>query len=402
MKNIHFNFSKIAKNNIDYNTYLDVVNNQLLLGNRPFFISDWNSGPDVVHLNKLLDTAFSIASDHIDDYYSNENSFDTFLISNKIHKEYNIHLNNKQITIANNATSLICLYVQSLISAGIKNFLALSPVYFSFTDAIEMLGGTLTIIQPTFPDLIIDFEDLKSTIINCHINAIIITQPFFGFGKKITEKQLKQLFSIAKETDCIVILDMARAGLDWRKEKEGVEFGAELQLLTENDKFALIYSPCKQIFANGIKTAIMITSNEMTNRISNMADSFIGSISSAQIYFLKLLLDDKNSSYIENCITKNKASIYGTFEQIKTALLGSNIKYWTPDMGNYMVIGLEKRQTDFNTFCMLLNENGLYTLPQSLYYFFDDKYYLFRVNLLLDKCNLINSTIALSKAAALT
>ncbi|MBO5478424.1 MAG: hypothetical protein J6J36_02220 [Clostridia bacterium] len=383
--------------NDDYVQYADYLKLYCTSQRHPFFISDWNSDKTVLHLNSLTKYAYNNALSHIDTYYSAGDNFCQEKIVDILFEKYNIHIQKNQITIGNNATSLICFCVTNLISQGISNFLAVTPVYFSAIDAIQVGHGRIAFIQPSLPNLSIDLDAFEHKIKHLNIQAVIITDPYFGFGKKIRKDIFNQLVAICSNYDCTIICDFARYGLDWTADEEHLIFNEELLLLQHARKYAAIYSPCKSLYANGIKTAIMITSQNIGNVTDNFTDSMLGSISAAQISFLDLLLDNQNQEQIVSCIKENVTKAQANYDKINSYILGTKIISYQPDMGNYMVLGIPKKENDYKMFQNILSHCNINTLPLSLYHFYDNSMYFFRVNLSLESVKLINSVMALEK-----
>ena len=392
MIHIHNSSSSYIANN-DYFFYASKVNEQRFNGKRPILLSDWDSGPEVFHLYGIADKAYKAAYCHIDDYYSCDSNFCQVAIREYISRQWSINIPQDQLIIGNNATSLMSFYTQCLLILGIHNFLAVSPLYFTLDDVIKMNGGNITIYQPTMPHFDIDIVQLQRLIIEDHIQAIIITQPLFGFGHRITDSELKKIITVANEYQCTIICDFVREGLIWENDDETTIFGDQLSLLNTCNKYALIYSPCKKLFANGIKTGIMIISPEIKQHILYNADSVIGSISAAQLFFLNYVLDSNNDKIIANQIQKNKKLIRLNYSRIRSLVLDeANIDFIKPDEGNYMVCGLPKKHSDDTMmFLELLHKCEIATLPLSLYNYYCSSKYLFRVNLLLNSCNLMRA-----------
>lgn len=362
---------------------------QFLNGKSPIFLSDWNSGSEVSHLHVIADKAYEASYYHIDDYYSCDSNFCQKVLSEYISSQWSIYLPQDQIIVGNNATSLMSYYTQCLMSLGIYNFLAISPLYFTLDDVIKMNGGNITIYQPAMPHFDIDIIQLRRLIAKDQIQAIIVTQPLFGFGHRITDDEMKNIISLANEYQCTIICDFAREGLVWNNDNEMIVFGDQLSLFKGCNKYALIYSPCKKLFANGIKTAIMIISPEMKQRIVNNADSVLGTVSAAQLFFLNYILDSDNNETIANHIRENKKLIYSNYSRIRSLILDrATIECIRPDEGHYMVCGLPKQSGDTEMFLELLHQCEIATLPLSLYRFYNPSTYLFRVNLLLNTFDL--------------
>lgn len=366
-------------------------------GRTPFFISDWNSDKSILSPTALARLAFESSIDNIDNYYSCGDNYCQDIIVNVLSKNFNQYFDRQQITIGNNATSLISYFIQSLLAMGISNYLAIAPVYFSAVDAIHLGYGSITIMQPELPDLSIDLFQLEETIRKKSIQAVIITDPYFGFGKDVGMNQFKQIVQICRNCCCTIICDFARYGLEWKNENNHPFFNEKIRIFDDTDRFALIYSPCKQLFANGIKSAIMVTSKNFIRTITDYSDSVLGSISAAQLAFLNFMLAPKNQSDISSSIKRNLTHIKANYNKIQSCILGSHIISYPPDMGNYMVLGIPKTENDYEMFQKILKHCNISTLPLSLYHFYNRERYFFRANLSLAPTRLLNSVLAIDE-----
>lgn len=400
---IHYISPKYDVQDYDFSLYTSYLSKYCrCTGKTPFFISDWNSDKSVLTPTVLARIAFDSSIDNIDNYYSSGDNYCQDLLVDMLRKDFNLNYQRNQITIGNNATSIISFCIQNLLSMGISNYLAIAPVYFSAVDAIQLGHGSISIIQPKLPDLSLDLNKFEETIRKLSIQAVIITDPYFGFGKEICMNQFEQILQICNDCYCTVICDFARYGLHWSNEKNHLIFNEKINLFQNFDRYALIYSPCKQLFANGIKSAIMLTSDNVTESITDYSDSVLGSVSTAQLAFLSSILDSQNQSEITSIIKRNIAHIQANCDKIRSCILGSGVVSFLPDMGNYMVLGLPKTVGDYETFQYILNCCNISTLPLSLYNFFDRTHYFFRVNLSLDPVHLLSSILALEEITGYT
>ena len=380
------------KDNLDFDTITELLFNK---SNNRLFLSDWNSNNGIDYLNDIYFKAFEKSISQIDFYFSSENNECQEIICNYINSYYNIDLSKKQIIVGNNATSLICFYIIQLSSLGVKNYLGLTPIYYSFVDAIKTSNSNIVFYQlnPLSKDSIVN--DVEKAIKEYNIQAIIITDPIFCFGITIDQTLLDDLIALANRYGCYIIADLTREGLIWSNSEELI-INDSITTYCKADKFAAIYSPCKKMFANGVKTAILLVSDENIDRLFSYQDSFIGSISSMQIKFLCLLFSKEYNKYVSSKIVSNKKLIKSNFDKIYAILLGSNLSLIKPDCGNYTVAKFEKKKyTEHEIFDLLYKNLNIVSLPMTLYNYFDDKSYLFRINLSIKSNFLIDAILKL-------
>lgn len=361
-----------------------------------FFISNWDSDKCTNYLYSVYENAFSESLSDIDHYNSSEDNQCQSIISQYINQQYNMNLSKSQIIIGNSATSLICFYILLLTSLGTKRFLGFSPIYYSFLDAIKIGNADIIIYQSSSLDNYWNYDEVEQLIKTNKIDAIIITDPIFCFGISIGHSRIKDLIDLALKYNCYVIADFTREGNNWNTNNDEKIINNTIKLFDGLKKFAVFYSPCKKVFANGIKTGLLLVSDENIDYIYSLQDTFIGSISTIQIKFLSLLFKNECQEYISNQIFQNKKLIISNYDKISSLLLDANINLIKPKYGNFTVAQIKKRGlSDQDCFKMLLNKFDLITLPLSLYHYYDDENYLFRINLTLEKESLLNAVIRL-------
>ena len=392
MSIVFYNSSPPNKN-IDF----DSISNYILKKeDKIVFISDWNSSNSISYIDDIYYRSFEKSLNSIDYYHSSENNKCQEAINKYLYNHYNISLSEKQIICGNNATSLICFSLLLLSNLGVKNYLGFSPMYYSFIDIIKICHSNMVIYQTSDYDIDISICKIEKVIQKHHIQAIVITEPVFCFGKKISNKMINKIVSLANKYDCYLIADLTREGLDWSNDNDELLIDKTIVSLHRANRFFIFYSPCKKVFANGVKTAILITSNDKLDYFNSFQDSFIGSISSIQIEFLNLLFSNKYNNYIFQKIRDNRKTIISNYEMINSVLPGCTTSLIRPDAGCFTVAKIDKKSyDDKHIFELLYNKLGILTLPLSLYNYFEENNYLFRINLSLNRKLLINTSIKL-------
>ena len=386
---IHYSTPDADCVSTDYTLYEKYIQNKYR-NFSPFFISDWNSSALADSPKGIISEAMNQAILDADTYYQCNNNSCQDRIAKILDKKYGIYLSPSQIIIGNNATSLICFSIQALLAMGKKNYLAIAPVYFSAVDAITLGKGNLFIYQPCYPNLDIMGDEIEKIVNRENTEVLIITDPYFGFGKRLDQDQFLNLINCCRKHGLILLCDFARYGIDWYTDEEDILFCNKIKYFSKYDSFFAIFSPCKKLFANGIKAAVLLTSKNLS-QYSDYADSFLGSISSPQFRFLDALLCIDNSLVLQNTIQKNRQRIKNNYELISSLCLGSTLELSNPDIGNYMVIGAKSSKNSYEMFKNVLDNCNLLTLPLELYHFFVRNRFLFRVNLLLSTAELLNS-----------
>lgn len=364
----------------------------------PFFISSWDVGKDVCLPKKILRDIIPALCKRINEYCLVEENDLQKKVSNYLIDRLGVNIFPKQVIIGSNATSLLC-FVMLLLSSNKGNTLILEPSYFPVHDVLSMLHTTYYSVNISMPEFSYDFGKIEEIFKNSKINTIVITDPIFGSGIPIKKAQYMRLIKLANKYHCTLLVDMARMGLQWSKTDEPI-LGEMLELITIAESYAVIYSPCKKVFANGIKTGILIMSNNLLDIAYCFADSILGSATASQATFLETLLLPESRDYVASQINKNTMLAKNRYGILYT-IVHNQLHLIEPQMGHYALVTFPKTHyTELELFGKLLFEANVYTLPMDLYGYDDADNYTFRINLLLDLEELINgieSIIAILK-----
>lgn len=375
---------------MEYSTVEDAVliytksNNQ-----SPFFISDWDCDNDIVSRPKeLLEISLKKSLDNLDKYFFIENDYgkDTLI---QFFKHSHISLSQDSFLIGPNASLMLMTALISLKDLGIKNILIVLPVYFSIPQILRVLNINYYNYNTLFPHYELDFEDLKNKLKETSADAIIVTDPFYGSGVNVPLNIYKKLINLSNKNNIYIIIDYARGAMKWNSNVIQSVFDFNLyNTIKKANKYILIDSISKRIFVNGFKSSLLFSNSEVIQIIRKLGDCFIGSMSAGQMEFVNHLYNISNISSVNKIIRENINIAQNHFELIKTFLLGTDIKYTKPTDGNYILLGIPKKYydngSDISIFHEILYKLNICTLPQSLYTYEDSKYYIFRINLLLD------------------
>lgn len=367
----------------------------------PFFISDWDSNDDsIIRPESILKESLIKSLQSMDSYFFIEDDFGKENIIS-FFGQNNFTLDKDAFIIGPNSSLMLTTAFIALKEYSIDKILIILPVYFSIPQILRVLNLKYYTFSTKFPNYELDFSEIKREIQNYGIKAIFITDPFYGAGINVPLSFYKQLINYANEKDIFIIVDYARGAMKWNS-KSMLMFDFQLYAcLIKANKYIFIDSISKRIFVNGCKSSLLFSNNSIINKIRKLGDCFIGSMSAAQMEFVKHLYCASNIKKVNDLIYKNVCLAQSHYELIQTFLCDKNVIYTTPTDGNYMLIGIPKSvynySDDLIIFEKILYKYNIYTLPQSLYTNIDANYYIFRVNLLLDIKDLLS---ALSKLLA--
>lgn len=385
---------------MEYLTVSQVVHEYIELSHKsPFFISDWDSSVNIISRPKtILEYSLKKSLENMDKYFFIEDDFGKDSVI-KFFNNFNVALDKNSFLIGPNASLMLTTALIALKDVGIKNVLIILPVYFSIPQILRILDIKYIQYDTTFPEYQLNFEEVKTLLKENPIDAIFITDPFYGSGINISLNFYNMLIKYLNETNIYLIVDYARGAMKWDYNTITHIFDFQLyNTLKKANNYILIESISKRLFVNGFKNSLLFSNYNIIQRIRKLGDCFIGSMSAGQMEFLNNLYSISNIISVNEMIKKNISNAQKHFELIKTLLLGTDILYTIPTDGNYVLIGLPKKHyentADINIFKKILYNLDIYTLPQSLYAHEDMNYYIFRVNLLIDIDIL---TIALQK-----
>lgn len=339
--------------------------------------------------DQLLLEVIPNIEENINTYYLIEDDIGKSEVVQYLSK-YGFSIKTNQVLVANSATSLLCYAIFS-VALNSSSVLVLTPAYYSTYDSLSLIKRDSITMDVLLPEFSYDCSKIEDMLMSAKINTIVLTDPIFGSGIQINEENLSNIISLANKYQCTLIVDMARYGLSWSEIDEPL-LGERLKIIQNAEHYAVIYSPCKKIFANGIKTGVLISSNDVAETLACYSDSVLGAVSSAQIEFLKVLLSPESEGYVQRQMKQNIAEIRYRYDAVKSTTLNSKLTIFTPQMGHYALAAFPLYSKSYQTtFHELLEKAATFTLPMSLYGLSDDMHYLFRINLLTDIDELMKS-----------
>lgn len=380
---------------MDYYTLSEIVHNYENKKNiSPYFISDWDCNTEeILRPQEILAQSLKQSISHLDTYYFIEDDFGKQTII-EFFNSVKIPLNNTSFLIGPNASLMLTTTFIALKEEHIDNILIILPVYFSIPQILRILDINFVKYDTSFPKYTLCFKDIQDKIEKNSIGAVFITDPFYGSGVNIPEEFYKELVLYANKHNIYIIVDYARGSMKWSSTSNNLFDFKLYSILVKARHYILIDSISKRIFVNGFKCSLLFSNNEIIKSIRKLGDCFIGSMSAAQLQFVEHLYNPANVLEINKLIEHNINIAKQHFEIIRSILLGTKIAYTFPTDGNFMLLGILKEKynayKDIEIFQKLLYDFNIYTLPQSLYTFEDPKYYIFRINLLLNIEQIVN------------
>ena len=360
-------------------------------GHDPILISSWDVDEKVKLPNLILEETLPHLPSNINKYYLVEEDHGRTIIAQYLQNRFKIEISPSQILIGGSATSLICLVLLVLADEK-KHILVLEPSYYSVHDTLDLLRCQYHSVCVSIPEFTYDYKEIETIIRNEKISVLVVTDPVFGSGIPLHQECYRHLTDLANQYHCTLVVDLARMGLAWGAEDEPI-LGEQFTWIQRAKQYAAIYSPCKKVFANGMKTGILLSSLGLVKKLQCYGDSVLGSISASQSLFLNTLLLEDSHDYIWRQIRENISLAKSRFEIIRTLFQQHECTLFRPQMGHYALVTFPvTRSTEWRTFLKLLHKAGVYTLPMGLYGLSNRSLYSFRVNLFTDIEQLIEAT----------
>lgn len=222
------------------------------IGHTPFFISGWDVDSSVLLPHLIVKQTMPLIEQNINKYYLVDDDIGQKTVSEYFWNQLEIYVPPKQIMIGSSATSLLCLALLSLVSDTENQALVLEPSYYSVHDTFNLIRCNFQTICAFIPQFTYDYDRIEHIVQDEKIGVIVVTDPFFGSGIPLSSEGYKRLIAIANRYHCTLVIDMARMGLLWNAKDEPI-LGERFSLIRRAEQYVVVYSPCKKVFANGIR-----------------------------------------------------------------------------------------------------------------------------------------------------
>lgn len=112
---------------------------------------------------------------------------------------------NTEITITAGGTQAIFTAIASIIKEG-DEVIVFEPAYDCYIPSIELFGGIARIIEMEPPNFNIDWAKVKK-LVTAKTRMILINSPHNPSGAILSEKDIKELIAITKNTDILILSD---------------------------------------------------------------------------------------------------------------------------------------------------------------------------------------------------
>ncbi len=110
-----------------------------------------------------------------------------------------------EITVTSGATEALYCAISAFVGKG-DEVIVLKPAYDTYEPTVKLSGGKVVPIQLEGSDYGINWEKIKNAV-NQHTRMIIINSPHNPTGRVFSEKNMKKLESLLKNTNIILLSD---------------------------------------------------------------------------------------------------------------------------------------------------------------------------------------------------
>lgn len=368
-------------------------NYEKTLKEAPVFLSDWDSDFESIKMPNL--DFNDLTSRAIQKYYfwTDEENYKTNIIE-YFKKTFSNDILPESFTIASNGTSSLMVTMSALKEKGVQKVLIFTPMYFSTLNLLDEMDFEVVEYNLSYENSFeIDFENLERIIQTNNIEAIIINNPIFGTGIELKIDEIKNIASICNKYNMWFLMDYIYGGLLWDIDnKHNYIFNYPVyEAVRLANKHIFIESISKRIFFNGIKIALIFSQPHFMRRILRLSIFMVGSMALQQVEITKKIYSEENQDQIIQKIHETAEESKRNFELIKSVLKDSPCILSESMSGYFSLVTIPKaeKEDDLIFAQNILKREGVLTIPHSRYLLRTSASYSFRINLLINKNELI-------------
>lgn len=353
----------------------------------PFCISDWHCDDvDLIVPEFIKAISSTMGEDEHTRYqFADELGATKHNIAYHIRDSASIDTGRDNITFTSTATAALNLLAVAFKEMHVKRLLVVTPVYFSFLDAARRAGLEIIYhhLNPTL-GLIIDYHAIKHMIKSQYVDAVYVTRPIYSCGRDFPDEVLLELASICDRYGVWLVCDSTLSGLSWA-DPVSHSFDAEaIKILSSTAKFALIESPPKKMFLNGLKFGVIYGSPNLINLIDILANTFVGGLMGVQVKFINLFFSREGERESRSAIAANGQALAKKHAALSAITNDTPFELLNVDSGNFgIIIDNSSKLRDVNLASIakrMLWENNLWIHPLSKFCFFEECKAGFRIN----------------------
>ncbi len=280
-------------------------------------------------------------------------------IAEKVHGLYNAEYSpDTEITITAGGTQAIFTAIAASIQAG-DEVIVFEPAYDSYAPTVKLFGGLVKPFELCPPDYKIDWQMVKK-LISSRTRMIIINSPQNPTGAILDEEDIKQLISITRGTDILILSDEVYEHLIY----DGRQHLSMARYPELRERSFITISFGKLFHTTGWKIGYCLAPEIMMSEFRKIHQFLVFSVNTPMQYAIADFLQDK--SYYQQLgeyFQEKRDHFRGLMKQTRFELL--------PCLGSYFQCASIKNLTDEKDteFVKRLTiENGVAAIPSSAFY----------------------------------
>lgn len=280
-------------------------------------------------------------------------------IAGKMQDLYGVKYNpEKEINITAGGTEAIYAAITAVVNEG-DEVIVIEPAYDCYVPAIELCGGIPVYVQLKAPDYTIDWNEVKKKISH-RTKMIMLNTPHNPTGVVMTEEDMKQLESITKGTDILILSDEVYEHIIF----DGLKHQSVCRFPRLAERSFIVFSFGKTYHATGWKIGYVLAPEKLMTEFRRVHQFIVFTVNTPFQYALAEYMKDKNE-YLE----------LGNFYQQKrdyfiNLIKGSKFKF-VPASGSYFQLLdytkiTQEKDTEYAK--RLTKEAGVASIPISVFY----------------------------------
>lgn len=262
-----------------------------------------------------------------------------------------------EITVTAGATQAIFTIISAFVKPG-EEVIVFKPAYDCYEPAIQLNGGKVVSVQLQAPDFAVDWKHVKS-LIGSKTRMVIINTPNNPSGTVFSENDMRQLESILRDTDMVLLSDEVYEHLvfDGKQHQSAARFPG----LKER---AFIVSSFGKTFHNtGWKVGYCVAPTALMHIFRQVHQFNVFCVNHpVQIALAEYLKRPENYLYLDEFYQQKRDFFTSQIESSRFKVLPCQGTYF--QLLDYSAITDEK-DTDFAV--RLTKERGLASIPVSVF-----------------------------------
>jgi len=281
------------------------------------------------------------------------------MIAEKTEELYGAKYNPEtEITVTAGATQAIFTAIAATIREG-DEVIIFEPAYDCYEPAIELNGGKTIYLQLQAPDYTINWNEVKKRV-NHRTRMIIINSPHNPCGSILTVEDMKTLEKITKNTEIIILADEVYEHIIF----DGHRHESMAKYPNLASRSFIISSFGKTFHTTGWKVGYCLAPKELMTEFRK--------VHQFNVFCVNTPMQNGIAEFLKN---KSHYNDLGPFYQAKRdtfnkLLEGSRFSFVASPGTYFQLLSYEQitKEKDANYAIRLIKENGLASIPISVFY----------------------------------